>query len=334
VRRVAAELGYRPNRLARGLKRGQSPIFGILDFSILHPFYARVVREFEILARAQGFACVVCDNGLDESAESASLEFLLELPVHGVLLVGDRRRSAPVNERLAEVWRAGTPVAAISGAVPGTDVPRVAVDNQLVGQIATRHLREAGHARIAYVTVGLSDEESTAGYMAARWRAYQAELARQGLRPDPRLVMTMNALSRSEAERALDQLLSLTEPPTAVFASHDEVALTLIGAALGRGLRVPEDLATVGVDDLPIGSLVWPTLTTIAPPIDQMVALALEGLLHPEGTRGERLVEPALIVRGSSVAPTPERAGRRAPAPARAAAREDPPRRRPSRARG
>jgi DNA-binding LacI/PurR family transcriptional regulator len=300
VRRAAAELGYRPNRLARGLKRGQSPIFGILNFMITQPYYAMIIREFEARARAEGFACVVCDTGRDDAAEREALDFLLDLPVRGVLLVGDRRREATANALLADVWRAGTAVAAIGGAVPGTEIPRVTVDAERTGYLATRHLLDGGHRRVAFVPAGLSPAAGTVGHLPGRRDGFARALLEAGLEPDPRLVVRMEEVSRRCAHDVLDALGAVPDPPTAIFAHRDEVALALIGAAAERGVRVPEELAVVGVDNLPIGELVWPTLTTIAPPIDQLAALALDALLRRDGVEPVQTTEPTLIVRRSS----------------------------------
>jgi len=300
VRRAAAELGYRPNRLARGLKRGESPIFGILNFMITQPYYAMVIRAFEARARAEGFACVVCDTGRDDAAEREALQFLLDLPVRGVLLVGDRRRDAAANGLLAEAWRAGTAVATIGGAVPGADIPRVTADGERTGYLATRHLVDGGHRRIAYVPAGLPPTDGTVGHLPGRHEGYLRALAEAGLPADPRLVVRMEQVSRRGAHAVLDRLWATGDPPTAVFAHRDEVGLALIGAAAERGLCVPEELAVVGVDNLPVGELVWPTLTTIAPPVDGLAGFALDALLRPNEVPATRVLEPRLIVRRSS----------------------------------
>jgi LacI family transcriptional regulator len=127
-------------------------------------------------------------------------------------------------------------------------------------------------------------------------------LADAGIAVDRHLIEQMAHATREAAEPVLDRLMSQSERPTAVFAFNDMRALALIGAAIDRGIRVPEDLAVVGVDNLPVGALCSPSLTSVEQPIEEMVAAGLQAILVPEAQIIGHVVQPRLVVRNSSEA--------------------------------
>jgi LacI family transcriptional regulator len=302
VRQAALAVGYRPNLFAQALKRGQSPMIGILAQAVTAPFIAMVLSAFEARARESGLACILCDGASSRDAATRALDFLLALPLRAVLLVGE---AASRDDATTDVlWRAsqnGTRIVAISASVRGSSIPEINVDHHQVGYIATQHLLSTGHRRIAYVGRGPYSRGASA-QNAARRRGYQHALADAGIARDGQLIEQMRHPTREAAHDLLDRLMSVPDRATAVVAFNDMRALAIIGAALDRGMRVPADLAVVGVDNLAVGALCSPPLTSVEQPVEAMVSAALMAVLAPEGQSIGQLVQPHLVLRGSSAA--------------------------------
>jgi DNA-binding LacI/PurR family transcriptional regulator len=149
----------------------------------------------------------------------------------------------------------------------------IGVDNQHGGRLATEHLIQLGHRRIAYVRGPASNSDDL-----ARLAGYREALGLAGLTPDPTLVLPGTGRV-SGGESALSRLADLHEPVTAVFCYNDMTAIGLLRAARGHGLSVPGDLAVVGFDDIPFASYVQPPLTTVAQPKPEMGKRAMEMVL-------------------------------------------------------
>jgi DNA-binding LacI/PurR family transcriptional regulator len=180
----------------------------------------------------------------------------------------------------------------------------VSVDNQHGGHLATTHLIERGHRRIAYVS-GPADHSDDAERLAG----YHQGLDEAGISFDPALVVLGNG-RLDGGERAQAALADLSEPPTAVFCYNDATAIGLISAARRAGLSVPEDLAVVGFDDIPLAAHVYPPLTTVAQPQRRMgqqamgMALALMAADDSPTSFSDIIVKGRLIIRESSASNT------------------------------
>ncbi|KPV48245.1 LacI family transcriptional regulator, partial [Kouleothrix aurantiaca] len=173
----------------------------------------------------------------------------------------------------------------------------VGATNRAGGYTATRYLIELGHRRIGFIT-GAMD----VGCAVDRLEGYRAALAEFGIPADPALVAAGN-FARETGFAGARTLLDLPDPPTAIFASNDEMAFGVIDAARDRGLRIPGDLSIVGFDDIPPAASVYPALTTVRQPLEQMGRVATQMLLRlisDEQIRPERAELPTeLIVRES-----------------------------------
>ena len=223
---------YRPNLFAQALKRGQSPMIGVLAEAVTAPFIAMVLSVFEARARESGLACILCDGASSRDAAARALDFLLALPLRAVLLVGEAAsRDDATTDVLWRAWQSGKRIVAISASVPGTDIPGINVVHHRVGYIATEHLLATGHRRVAYVARGpYSRGASTQN--AARRQGYQRALADAGIARDRRLLEQMAHATREAAHQLVDRLMSVPDPPTAVFAFNDMRALAIVGAAI------------------------------------------------------------------------------------------------------
>ncbi len=299
VQQVIADLGYRPNSLARALIRRSSRTVGLVVTDCTNPNTARQVQVVQRAMAAAGYAVLIFDTQEDGAQQRAALELLEENVVDGVILtttgdqdgelVGLSRRLPLVllNRETAE------PVAC--------DV--VLNDNAGGARAATEHLLGLGHRRIAYVTA-----RKCVSTVRDRLAGYREALAAAGLPTDDRRLvraeMTMEAAAAGAAA-----LLALPERPTAILAYNDLMAVGVLSALTETGLRVPADVALVGYDDIAYAPYLRVPLTTVRQQTHRMAETAAQLLLDRFGgaeTPPRRVIlAPELIVRASSGAGAP-----------------------------
>ena len=204
---------------------------------------------------------------------------------------------------VSELAAAGIPVVAIAPAVSAQDISCVRIDDFHASQEMTAHLIAPGHTRIGYIK---GHPNQTAS--ARRYEGFQAAMAEAGLALDPALVQQGYFTYRSGLE-ATRKTAGAQAPPTAIFASNDDMAAAVISVAHRRGLDVPRDLSVVGFDDTPTATTVWPELTTIRQPIASMAESAIDLLLRKIRRKDRHVTQvvdhlvPYQLVRRDSVAP-------------------------------
>jgi DNA-binding LacI/PurR family transcriptional regulator len=301
IQQLAGEMGYSPDARARSLVEGRTRTVGLVVTTIADPFIAQVVQGIETAAHDHGYTVILCNSNAEPEREIGAVETLRSKRVDGVI-VASSRVGALYMEHLERI---GVPVVLINNhnEQSGRYTFSIGVDNEDGGRLATNHLLELGHCRIAYVT-GPADHSDDLGRLAG----YREALAAVGIPLDPALV-TPGTGRTGGGERALRLLMELDDPPTAVFCYNDMTAIGLMGAARATGLAVPDDLAIVGFDDIPFASYVQPSLTTIAQLKVEMgqwameMALALMQSPDPaEGELSDITVKGQLVVRGSPAA--------------------------------
>lgn len=295
-------MGYRPNALARSLRRGHSQTLGLVVPDSANPFFAEVARELEVAAFEAGFSVILCNTGNDRERERLYVNVLAKKQVDGLLVIAAEER----GDALRAIARSRVPVVALDREPPDANVDGVLADHLTGGALATRHLIALGHRRIACI-VG----PNRASPSAQRAAGYRRALEEAGLPLDEALMRPGDFRPESGwvAARAL---LALPQPPTAVFACNDLMALGVLRAAAERGRRVPEDLALVGYDDIELARYAVPALTTVAQPKREMARAAIrlltrrigDGALPPQ----REVLEVTMAVRQSCGA------GRTAPA--------------------
>jgi LacI family transcriptional regulator len=309
VQAAMAELGYRPNALARSLRRGETKTLGLILPDSANPYFAELGRGIESAAFALGYSVVLCNTEGNQAREQLYLDLLAEKQVDGLLLVaaGDRAgalEGAP-GRRL--------PVVVVDRDLPHVQVDTVLADKRQGSHLATRHLARLGHRRIGCIA-----GPSNLAPSARRLRGYRDALEEAGLPFDPRLTRRGDYHPGSgwAATRAL---LEEPSPPTAVFAGNDLMAIGALRAAAEAGRRVPDDLAVVGFDDIELASFTTPPLTTVRQSTVELgrtaVRLLAERIGDPARPPVRALLDTRLVVRAScgGAAAVP------APAPARAA---------------
>jgi len=258
IKRLAQEMGYTPDAIARSLVTRQTRTVGVVVTTITDPFVAEVVQGIEDTALKNDYSVILASSAAEPDREVAAVEMLRAKRVDSVIVTSSRVGAL----YLEHLERIGVPVVLINNhnEQSGRYTFSVSVDNQHGGHLATRHLIEQGHRRIAYVS-GTADQSDSAGRLAG----YRQALEENGIPFDPALVVPGNG-RLDGGERALHALISLDSPPTAVFCYNDMTAIGLLCAARQAGLSVPEDLAVVGFDDVPLASYISPPLTTVAQP--------------------------------------------------------------------
>lgn len=270
VRSAMDELGYRPNALARSLRRGETKTLGLIMPDSANPFFAEIAKEIEKTVFSSGYSLILCNTNGDLEREKFYTEVLLAKQVDGVIFVA----AGDETESLLQLVNRKLPMVVVDRYFGDLPVDIVLTNNYLGGYNATRHLIEQGHRRIA-VICGPSNVTPSAD----RVRGYRSAMQDSGLEVDEELVAAGNFDSESGLKCAR-QLLDVKTPPTAIFACNDLMAIGAVRAVSENGLRIPEDMALVGFDNIELASYTVPALTTI----DQR-----EGLLGK--TAGEMLIE-------------------------------------------
>lgn len=266
VLKAIAELGYRPNRLARNLRRRKAEMVGVVVADIENPFFTEVVRALEDAAYQLGYRVLLCNTDENEEKQRAYLEVLAAERVLGVIL----SPSNPRGREIGELLDLGIPLIAFDRLVYDPRADTVIADNVTAGRAATRHLLAAGHTRIAFI--GSPDIET----VVQRVKGYEEVMRSRGL--EPRMVPGWSRIGGGTA--AAEELLRQREAPTALIAGNNLMALGALRALHMHGVRVPQEVAFVGIDDPFWSEVVEPPLTTLAQPVRRMAECIIELLVE------------------------------------------------------
>ena len=298
---AAAEVGYRPNVLARGLVQRSTTTVGIVVGDLANPIFSELAKLAEQRLADSGLATMICSTDGHSAQEHRKLEMLLEHRVAGVLMLqfsGERS----TLERLRDT---GTAVVVVTQWEDDAD--SVVLDDRRGAELAVSHLLELGHRRIAYLSSTLLEHQTE----SARLDGYERALRAWNVPEDPRLVVRLGDPAYMRSDDTLRdgtrELFALGDPVTAIFASNDLLAIDVLETVEELGLRVPEDVSIVGFDDIRLAGLARVSLTTIAQPCEDLARLGIDLLLERiDGSSGpprQRLLAPSLVVRGSTGRP-------------------------------
>ncbi|OXM72617.1 LacI family transcriptional regulator [Amycolatopsis sp. KNN50.9b] len=309
---AAAELGYRPNGLARSMVTGSTQTIGVVVTDVANPFFATALRGITDVTSPAGFEVLLANTGGVLEAEQRAVTVMSEKRVDGVIVAAARPGE---GAHLRRAMDAGVPVVLIDRQVNGVpEADSVTVDNDHAAAEAVGHLAELGHRRIGVITeagdqlarVRTGNRRRGLFPSAVRLRGYVSALEAAGLPVDAELVASAR-YDRESAYDALNRLLDLPEPPTAVLCTDNVLASGAYRAAQDRGLRMPSQLSLIGFDDEPWTTLVRPGLTIVEQPTYDLGARAGRQLLD-RITAGDAPRRPQhvqlrakLVARGSTV---------------------------------
>ena len=293
---AAKACGYQPDAIARSLRTGRTQSIGLIVSDITNPFYATVVRAIENVARPRGYSVIICNADENPQREEEALALLASKQVAGII-----HASTGANLAALEALRArGIPLVDLDRASGLSGVDAVLVDNALGARLAVGHLISLGHRRIATIA---GPQSLTTG--RERLDGFLAAMRSAGLPVPPEFVHTCDFQAES-AELAAAEMLSLPHPPSALFVANNAMMAGAFAAIRERGVRVPEDLSTVSFDDVQWAKYIEPPLTVIAQPAEIIGAMAAELVFRRIGGEKRplrRVLDPVLIVRGSTAAP-------------------------------
>jgi len=294
IQGLARELGYFPNSIARSLVTRQTQTVGVVVTTIADPFVAEVVQGIENVAQQQGYSVILASSKSEPEREVAAVEMLRGKRVDAVVVTSSRVGAL----YLGILEKIGVPIVLINShsEQTGPYTFSVGVDNRHGGYLATTHLIERGHRRIAYISAGADHSDSGDRLAGYRWALREA-----GIPFDSALVV--EGTGRADGgESALLPLMALRRAPSAAFCYNDMTAIGLLRAAREAGLNLPQDLAVVGFDDIPFASYVHPPLTTVAQPKVEMGERAMKMALSLRGSAdSEREALPNVVMRGRLV---------------------------------
>jgi LacI family transcriptional regulator len=292
---AAAELGYRPNAVARSLRTRRSHTVGVLIPDLNNPLFPPIVRGLADRLETHGYVALIGNTDGDEAREHRVYEQLRARHVDGYVLATARLR----DPLLEDAARSGVPVVLMNRITADDSFPSVTVDNERGCQLAVGHLLDLGHRDIACIA---GPQDVSTGL--ARYRGFATAMAAAGLEVRGDRVLFARSFSIDEGYRCAREILSTRDSCTAIAAGNDMLAVGCYLALEEAGLRCPGDISVVGFNDMPFIDMLRPPLTTIAFSHYQVGAQAADLLIERlNGSTGPAkviYVVPELIVRGST----------------------------------
>jgi DNA-binding LacI/PurR family transcriptional regulator len=287
VLQAAAELDYVASPSAAGLASGQTRAVGVIAPFVTRWFYASVVQGAEELLRESGYDLLLYNLGGDREARRRVFRtHLLRKRVDAVLVLS----LTPIADEVAALTKLDRPVAVVGATVPGWSSVRI--DDDATARIAMRHLVDLGHRRIGYIGGSLEDQLDFAAPLD-RLRGYRAAMREAGLRKD-RSWEVIGDFTVRGGLAAMRLLLEADQRPTAVFAASDEMAVGAVHAVREAGLRVPQDISVVGIDDHEMAEFF--ELSTVAQPVHEQGQLAAKLLLDALASDPDRPAKPQELI--------------------------------------
>jgi LacI family transcriptional regulator len=299
VWKAADELGYKPNRLAQALRNQRTRTIGVIVPDLTNPFFPGVLRAIEHSLRAVGLSLLLGDSGNDPAIERDAVETLLAYPVDALVIsVCDSARSQPVVRRAS----AKVPVIQIDRWATQC-IHSICVDEAMGVRLAISHLIDQGRRRIAYIPGKL--DKSNSAERHAEFRRLLASPSRTCLL-EPVVIELSDADAAQRGYEAAERLLRDRPHPDAIACPSDLAAVGVVRFLNENGVRIPDDIAVTSFDDTILASAIYPQLTSIRQPLNELgehvTELLQQVLVQRELPARSVLLSPTLVVRGSTVA--------------------------------
>ncbi|MGC5325086.1 LacI family DNA-binding transcriptional regulator [Brevibacillus sp. SYSU BS000544] len=286
------ELNYRPNKLARNLRKLESKTIVAVVPDISNIFFSDIIRGIETVAQQNGYYVLLGNTHNDIQSEIDYIEMVKEKLADGVILLTARIPKEEIISISQEL-----PVVLACEYVDGADIPTVTIDNISSARKVVNHLVALGHQRIGFISGPLNVILSR-----DRLKGYRQALLAHDIPVDESLIQEGDFRIESGYQMA-SRLLALSQPPTAIFAANDEMAIGAIQSIKEKGFQVPQDIAVVGFDNIRITTIVEPALTTVNQPKFAIGCKAMEILLKIMNNepieRKQIVLDDELVIRQS-----------------------------------
>ena len=298
ILKVADELGYQPNSLARSLKTNRTMTVGMLIPDLTNPVFPPIVRGIEDGLADEGYTVVLANTDGDPAKERRLVEVMRGRKVDGLLLATALREYSLLDGLVA----ARLPVVLVNRTSETPSVPSVTPDDHAGMGLAVRHLASLGHTRIAHVA---GPQTMTTGL--ARYHSFLSWMQVVGLEPAPALVAFATSFREREGAAACEELCARGDAFTAIVAANDLLALGCYDTLHARGMVVPDDVSVVGHNDMPFADNFGPPLTTVRIPHYEIgvkaAQLMLEALRKPAAAPAAVHLAPSFVLRASTAPP-------------------------------
>ena len=304
IEQAIEKLGYRPNQIARHLKTGHIPILGLLVPTTSNPSFGQLAVAIEQVAQSRhNYRVLVCNTYRDKQLEAKMLDDLIGLGIRAVIVISSLNDERHIEAAIAKGLAVVSYDLGIDPAKPARH-DHVLPDNRLAGRLAANHLIAYGHKRLAFVKpkgATISRREKIEGFLGAvdeAGKGYSAQI----IDIDGGSRFGDNELAQLGFEAA-QQISAMTPRPTGIVAVNDMTAIGVMAGLRHCGLSIPEDVSVVGMDNVSVSEYVWPPLTTVATPVQEvaetMVEQAIARVHEPATPPREFSFPPHLVERQS-----------------------------------
>jgi LacI family transcriptional regulator len=298
VLRAAEELDYRPNPIARGLKTNRSYTVGVLIPDLTNPLFPPIMRGIEDALDEAGYTSLIVNTDNDADRERTQMAAMRARQVDGFIAATARLDT----ELLTEAAAGGAPLVLVNRSLEDGSLPAVTVNDRQGIALAIDHVVKLGHTRVGHVA---GPQNVSTGHR--RYLGFLEAMERHGLEAAGSQIAFCRAFTEAEGARGCAELLEHSPQVSAIVAANDRLAIGCYDALETRGLRCPEDVSITGFNDMPFIDRLRPALTSVRVPQREIGTVAAELLLEQlrdEPTPHEEiLLEPSLVVRGSTAPP-------------------------------
>ncbi len=291
---IARELNYQPNALARGLVKNKTMSIGLVIPDIINPYFPEIAKAVDTEANKRNYNVFLCNSDWNTERESGYIDHLTERRVDGIII------SPAAEEHISQIRRkAGEdlPLIILDSESCCDGALTISIDNKRGAEIAVSHLMDKGCRELAFI----GGEKGASG-LKPRLEGYRKAHESYGLTVNEELII-LSGFTFESGYKAIDRLFYGGIMPDGIFAENDVIAMGAIQSIREKGLRIPEDVAVSGFDDIPMASMYGIELTTVHQPKYEMGTLAVQQLLTLINNGGEPpvsrriILEPELIIR-------------------------------------
>lgn len=295
IKQAIEELGYQPNFVARSLKQKSTKTIGVIVANILHTFSTEVSRAIEDVCNEEGFHTIVCNADDNPDKEKKYIEMLRAKQVDGLIVFPTGNNRDLYRKMVEESY----PIILLDRWFADIEIPAVMLENELASRLAVEHFVERGYGKIGLITTSILEHITP---RQERVDGFEKGMAEHNLPIQGHFVQSV---SKEKIQDALDEMLSYEDRPEAIIAGNDLVLTEVLKYAKQQQLSIPEDLALIGIDDVPYASFYTPAITTVAQPTFKMGKMSAELLLKKilnqqvDTSTNEIRFQPTLMVRDS-----------------------------------